>query len=301
MKKRSTIFYALALAAMSGLSIAGCTQTDTVATPPGAPGMLMAQSINATTIGLMWTRGTNDTGPDSVYQGATLLNVISGTGSAMNVSSLQEQTSYTFTVRTAGGTTNAVTWMTAERTNGLRIYETADPSTSDPSGLSVGPMMASTINLANGATADFVLESYAGDPTLPSGISLVSSNVHNAAWRDTKVNGKAFYVVGGLNNNFSMTDYKTSMDTATMNAFDIPNDAVYATKGSAIFVVKTSDNHLALVEVVPDASGKLYGTDANSHKYVTVNVSYQAKVNTGYASRPHTSQPVGPVVRRSAR
>ncbi len=298
MKKRSTIFYALALAAMSGLYFAGCTQTDTVATPPGAPGMLMAQSVNATTIALMWTRGTGDAGMDTVYQGATVLGPVSG--SAMNVTSLQEQTAYTFTVRTAGGTTNAVIWMTAERTNGLRIYETSDPSTSDPSGISVGPTIATTINLANGASADFILESYSGDPMLPSGISLVASNVHNAAWRDTKVNGKALYVPGGLNSNFAMTDYKTSMDTITMNAFDVPDDATYATKGSAIIVVKTSDNHLALVEIVPDASGKLYSV-SNGHKYITVNVSYQAAVNTGYASRPHTSQPVGPVVRRSAR
>ncbi|MDP4200148.1 MAG: hypothetical protein Q8922_12295 [Bacteroidota bacterium] len=304
MNKSKTNLYTLALIASAifgSFYVAGCTSTTSpgTTTPPGAPGALMVLAKNSNTISLMWTRGSGDVDADTVYQGTSLLGTTSG--SAMDVTSLQEQTAYTFIVHTAGGNTNSITWMTAERTNGLRIYEVADPSSSDPSGLSLGPQMAMTLPLSQGAAADFVLESYANDPTLPSGISLVASNVHSSGWRDTKVSGKANYIVGGLANNFRSSDYKTEMDTASQNAFDLPNDAVYGTKGSAIIVVKTQDNHLALVEIVPDPStGKLYSVNGAGYKYVTVNVSYQLATNTGYAARPRPAHS-GPIVRMSAR
>jgi hypothetical protein len=309
MNKLTTILSRLAMLGMASLTVASCTTETT--TPPatttaGAPTSIMALSKNSTTVSIEWTRASDDNTPDTVIamNGSTVASsAISGsTDTKWDVTGLTEGTAYVFSVHSTGGSSPTITWMTAERTSTVSIYETGDPSSSDPSGLVLASATnggTQAISLSGALNADLVLGSFV-DNTLPSGISLVAGNVHNVAWSDTKINGRGDYILGGLDNNYRATDYTNDMDTATLNAYDIPNDAVYNTKGSRVLIVKTADTHLALVEVVPDPStGLLYRTNATGYKYVVVNVSYQAVVNTPYAGRPHPTH-TGIVARSSA-
>ncbi|HET6402767.1 MAG TPA: hypothetical protein VFH95_15390, partial [Candidatus Kapabacteria bacterium] len=87
----------------------------------------------------------------------------------------------------------------------------------------------------------------------------------------------------------SATDFSTQLGRITAgNTYDLPNDAVYATKGSRVLLVKTQDGNFAKIEIVPDATtGQLY-SGSGTNKYVTVNVSYQPTAGQPYAARPHS-------------
>lgn len=276
--------------------------TYMILTPPSG---LMVNAASATSIGAEWTRDPNDVGYDTIVA-TTLAGTIAGTpaattGSNGTVTGLSEGVQYNISIHIGTGASSSITWMTAERTTGIKIYEKADPSSSDPSGL----VLASTadggvtaIPLSGASNADFVLDDVA---SLPSGISLESGAVLNAQWNDMKVNPNANYVPGGLNKYYRNTDYTADIAAATVNSFDIPDDAGYGSKGSRVLICQTADGNLALVEVVPDATtGQLYSTTTDGFKYVTLNISYQSQVDEFYARRGRPRTGTGTVPRMSA-
>ena len=304
MNKLTTILSRLAMLGLASLTVASCTSTTSPGTTTaGAPTNIMALSKTSTSVSIEWTR-SNDNTPDTVItmNGSSVVSsTVSGaTDTRIDVSGLTEDIPYTFSVHSTGGSSSSITWMTAERTTGIKVYETSDPSTSDPSGLILASAAnggVRAISTTGASNADFVLESY---PGVLDTVSLVAGIVHNFNWNDTKVNERGDYIVGGLNNNFRSTNYGQDMNTASASAYDIPFDAIYNTKGSRVLIVRTSDDHLALVEVVPNPStGSLYYTNATGYKYVVLNVSYQAVANTPYAGRPHSTH-TGAVARSSA-
>ncbi len=264
----------------------------------GPPTNLMVNSASATSIGAKWTRGAGDNGADTIVamNGSTVAGTaIVSSGSTGVVTGLSEGISYSISVHTSSGATSGISWMTAQRSTGITIYESGDPSASDPSALVLASNATDAIPLTGASNADFVLQS---DGSVPSGITFEAGAVRNGAWNDDKINGRGDYIVGGLNNDYRSTDYRNDMDTASANAYDIPNSGDYRTQGSRVLIVKTQDAHLALIEIQPDpTTGNLYSTNAAGYKYITVNVSYQSAVNQPYAARPH--RPAGGLVPKS--
>ena len=288
---KRTLFSSLALATLGGLLFSSCTNSTSPNNPVvGAPSNVMASSTSATSISIEWTRGSSDTGPDTIIvssANATTTTPTGATDSKATLTGLSEGTPYTITVASTGGR-SSITWMTAQRYTGIKIYETSDPSPLDPSALVLASNATDAIAESAATNADFVLKT---ESSVSSGISLEAGAVIDGSWNDNKVNGRGDYIVGGLSNDYRSTDYTQDMDTASVNAYDVPNDAVYATKGSRVLIVKQQDpalgTHLALIEIVPDAAtGKLYSTNASGYKYITVNISYQSVVNQPYAARP---------------
>src|SRR4051812_18318009 len=122
MKKISTILSRLALAALVAGAFAACTTETGPGTTTSTPTGVMAHSVDATTIAVMWTRASGDAGLDTVVVNGT--PVLPGTSaSAATVTGLTTGTVYTITVKGGGGTSSGITWMTANRTDGLQIFE----------------------------------------------------------------------------------------------------------------------------------------------------------------------------------
>ncbi|MFI5201200.1 MAG: hypothetical protein ACHQNE_02290, partial [Candidatus Kapaibacterium sp.] len=201
---------------------------------------------------------------------------------------------YTITVVSSGGSSNSVTWMTAIRTSGLQLYQF---SSGQRSGLQLngpgGQAAVVSASSSNIGTMDFYLEDVQHDNTITTTSSLSFEgaqflNTTGETWRNSYIDVPDRYVVGGLDADYSASDFSTQLGRITAgNAYDIPDDAVYATKGSRVLIVKTQDGNLAKIEVVPDpTTGKLY-SGSGTNKYVTVNVSYQPIAGQPYAARPH--------------
>jgi hypothetical protein len=272
-----------------------------------APSAMMVLSVSSTSIGATWTRGSGDLGVDTIVamNGSSVAGTaLVASGNTGAVTGLADGTVYTISVRNATGTTNSIQWMTADRTPNLQIFESGDPSATDPSALILGTNSKAS-SLSGLSTADFVLETIS-DPTVPSNISFVAGVVHNSAWGDTKVDASASdhpdYLVGGLNADYTATNYQADQAASSANSYDIPDDNGYTAKGSRILITTTANGNLALVEIIPDPSGTLYSTNASGYKYVTVNVSYQNTPNQPYAARGHAQiHYTGPIPRKSAK
>ncbi len=264
------------------------------------PTNLMVNAMSASSIGAKWTRDASDYGDDTIVamNGSTVVSSTPTMASNGIVTGLAEGTVYSISIHMSSGATASIPWMTAERTTGIKIYEKADPDAGDPSALVLAANGTGAVSLTGATNADFVLDD---DASLPSGISFEAGAVFNALWNDTRVNPNANYIVGGLNNDYRGTDYSQDIIAANDNAYNLPNDASYGTKGSAVLTCQTASGNLALIEIVPDANtGMLYSTTADGYKYVTVNVSYQSVVNTPYAGRGHARGGMGTVERISA-
>lgn len=149
---------------------------------------------------------------------------------------------------------------------------------------------------ANSGTMDFYLEDIQHDNTItsPSGISFEGAQFLNggsATYRTSYFDeNDNTYLVGGLNADYSVTNYSTQLaaiGSTQGNAYDIPNDAVYATKGSRILLAQTQDGNFAKIEIVPDPNTGMLYSGSGTNKYVTINVSYQPSVSQPYAGRGH--------------
>ncbi len=296
MNKLTTVLSRLAIAALAatagGFLFASCTNPSSPATTVGAPTNLMALSKDANSISIMWTRGANDTAAETVSVSSngttTSTQQEPASVSSLNLTGLTAGTVYTITVASSGGS-SSITWMTATRTTGLTIWETAGTSASQPSALQLSGSdgFAHAISSNDAANVDFVLHSFP-TTTVPSGISLETAEAFDQTYSHLLyINGAPYYVPGGLDANYRSTPYP---DTATSAAYDIPNDASYDTTGSRVLIVETSDHHLALVQIVPQSNGQLYGTSGGA-KFITVNVSYQTATSEPYAARPHALRP----------
>ncbi len=267
------------------------------------PTGLMVHSNDKASIAAEWTRGAGDVGVDTIVamSGGTVVSTKPSSSSMDVVSGLSEGESYDISIHTGTtGTDPTITWMTAERTMGLKIYESGDPNASDRSGLLLDENgSAQTESISGASSADFVLATVSA---AAAGISFESGGVYRSGWDVTDIDPNPNYIVGGLDSAWRTADYSTELNIATtttplVNSYDIPATML---TGSRVLICQTASGNLALIEIVPDPlTGLLYSIDANSHKYVTVNVSYQSQADSPYAARgrPHNA---GPVERISA-
>jgi hypothetical protein len=253
---------------------------------------LMALSLSATSIALEWTRDPADAGIDTVVatNGGVTLTVLPTTASAATITGLTEGTGYTFSVHN-GLISPSISWMTARRTTGLKIYEYSSPN---PAGLQLngadGHAHVLNVTSQNLSSLDFLLDDVQRDPTItsPSGLAFEGPQIFDATLRSTFIDQAGRYVVGGLDADFSSFDFSSFFNGShTANEFDLPATFDFNTRGSRVLLVATSDGHFAKVEVVPNpTTGQLYsGTGTN--RFITVNVSYQSAVGQPYAGRPH--------------
>jgi hypothetical protein len=257
-----------------------------------APTGIMANSLSATSVGVEWT--TSDPAIASIVatpvgSGSPITISASGSGATKaTVTGLTAGTAYTFAVNTTGMPSTAITWAGAARSATVRIYETNDPSSSDPSGLSliVGSVQAFGTSTSAGhqASIDVVLSS---DNTSASGITLVSAGVTGSGipptlsgLRMTTFNDNSVLVTGGLDADYYSSDL-AALFALGNNTADIPT----GTSPSEIIRVKTTDHFYARLEIVPQADGTLYGTNAGGYKFVDVIVSEQSTALLPYAAR----------------
>jgi len=282
MKTISTILSRLALAALVAGAFAACTTEDAPGTGGGVATNLMAHSLSPTSIALMWTRNANDVSSDTIYVDGVASQTVAAPTSTTTVT-VTAGVPHALSVHSTGGSSTALTWMGATVTKNITVWETAGTGSGQPSALQLnGPSGAQAVSSSSASSVDFVLHSISGDPTLPSGISFETTEAFDATYPHVNyIDGAANYIPGGLDNSWRSTPYP---DTGTSAAYDLPLDN--QNRGSRVLVVRTSDNHTALVEIQQQANGQLYGTSGGV-KFVTVNVSYQTVAGQKYAGRPH--------------
>ncbi len=302
---KRTVFSGLALAAVGGFLFSSCTNSTSPGTTVGAPSNLMALSQDATHIGIRWTRGANDTASEKIV----LTNTTTGTTDTVPTTATQTEASllvnsgtlYTIAVASSGGQSPSLQWMGADRTGDLQIYQF---TSAQMSGLQLngsdGQAHVVSASSANAGIMDFYLEDVENDPTITvsSGISFEGAQFLNgtssATYRTSLMDGAQRYIPGGLDSDFSATNFQKTLDTASTPNYDIPNDAAYGSRGARVLLVKTQDGNFAKIAIEPNASGKLYSVDANGDKYITVSVSYQPSTGQPYASRPRPASSVRP-------
>jgi hypothetical protein len=301
MKKLTIILSSLTLAAVAGFFFSSCTsETAATSTGIGAPTNVMALSGSSTSISIEWTRASGDTAIDSVIVSNGSLSTATATtntATSVNISGLSAGTVYTISVASAGARSSSISWMTATRTTGLKLYQFSSNGFSalelNGSGGQATVVSASAVNAP---LIDFYLEDFQHDPTITtaSGISFEGAQFLNGGavtYRTSYFdNNDVTYLVGGLDADYSATDFSTQIAAIAStqgNAYDVPNDAVYLTKGSRILLSETATNNFAKIEIVPDQTTHMLYSGSGVDKYVTVNVSYQTVVGKPYAARAH--------------
>ncbi len=252
-------------------------------------------------INVEWTRGAGDNGTDTliVMDGDTVINAgITSAGLSTNSAvGLLPGIAYTIIIASTGGRTAGLQWMTAVYTAGLQLYEF---SSTNPSGLQLnGPGSSATVVSAikaNAGSMDFFLDDFQNNDSILSAsqISFEGAqflNGNGTTWRNSYFDRNVFYVPGGLTNYYTPTNFAALIDSINApnelqgNDFDIPADAIYGTKGSAILLCETADGNFAKIEIVPDPNTGMLYSGSGTDKYITVNVSYQPIANQPYAAR----------------
>jgi hypothetical protein len=294
-------------------SSGGVSSVLIVTTNP--PSGLEALSLDSATISVAWIRAQGDASADTIIATSSVgpsvsIPVASPGAGPISIPKLSEGAVYSISIHSTAGFTPPLQWMTAERTRGIKIYETNDTGSIHSSALIFGTHNTHASSLAGLTNADFVLESIT-DATVPSRISLVSGKVYNPSWTDvTSIDPDSNYIAGGLDFNYRSTDYQADQAKSIgTNSYDIPNDNNEGTSGfNRILIATTSNGNLALVEIVPDTVTFMpYSNDTSRnssgvpYKYITVNVSYQSVQNQPYAARGRKrNTPSEPVRRVSA-
>ncbi len=255
-------------------------------TVPGIPFKLMVNAMSVSSIGAKWSRGISDNGVDTIVamNGTTVVSTatVSAPDTTGVVTGLSEGVQYGISIHMSTGISDTITWMTAERTPGIKIYEMAD-TLGDPRGLQLTAPAAKAIVLPGAVKPDLVL---AEDTAVPSRLSLDAGDSANANGNATMINPNYIFVRGGLNNNYRDSNYTSSLSAVTVTPIVIPNDSGDTLRGSLVLMCQTVNSNLALIEIVPDATtSRLYSISSNGFKYITVNVSYQNAANTPYAGR----------------
>ncbi len=250
-------------------------------TVPGLPTSIFVNAMSPNSIGVTWARGAGDTAADTIVamNNNTVVSTAIVKGDTGIVTGLSEMTSYDISVHVITGVSSAITWMTAERFNGIKIYEWADSTSGDPRGLQLAANATQAVVLPGASNPDFVL---ANDSTVTSHLVLQSGDSIDPAWKNMNVDPTYIFNDGGLNTYYRDTAYSFKVDST--HSVVIPGSKI---GGSLIFDCRTANGNLALIEIVPpDSTGLLYGI-SNGHKFITVNVSYQAQPNAPYAGRGH--------------
>jgi hypothetical protein len=303
MNKLTTLLSGLVLAGLASVTISSCTSSTSPGTTNTVQDNVSAQSHDANSIDVSWTRASGDTGPDTVVAtiGGTVANsvIVASPGNTAVVGGLSEGLLYSISVHSTSGTSaTPVLWMTARRSTTIRLYETADNTPGHFSGLDLANMKAVSVSGgANIGVTDFVLASW---PTadVASGLSLEAADAQRSGFssggRASIVDGSVYYVSGGIDNLYFTGNLRSLIDTVAtteFNSFDLPIDDGHSGQ-SAILLVRTADDHFALIQIVPQANGQLYGGTPGTN-YIDVVVSYQNTVDAPYASRAHINFPRG--------
>jgi hypothetical protein len=290
------------------MGLASCTEEDGVT--PGGNGVtgLSANAHSSTAINARWEGGSATdtlvaTANGVEFRSASVQTVTSGgtTFHAATVSGLTLGTDYVLTVRNASGTSSSLSWAPATRwpseantTQTVRLFSTAAPLASQPSGLviDVDGITAISTESADSASVDVVL-GYNASSSAP--IALLSPGVDGSGIIIGKRTNFAvpFNVAGGLDNDYytgPVTGLITVGSTG-ITAVDIVNRPAgsEALNTSVIVPFVTGDNRYGRIELVPQADGQVYGTMTSGSKtfeYVDLKVSYQTQVGKGYVARP---------------
>ena len=302
MKKLNIILSSLTLAAVAGFFFSSCTSTTAPGTTIGAPTNLMALSKSSTSISIEWVRASGDTAVDTVIfsdgTGASYATATSTTATSYTINGLSTNTVYTIWVGSAGARSSSIQWMTAVRTTGLKIYQF---SSLNQSGLQLnvpgGQAAVVSAVKANAGTMDFFLDDFQNNDSILSASQIAFEGSefldgNGPTWRNSFFDKHAMYIPGGIDDYYSASDFTNQIDSVNNpnlqgNEFDLPNDAVYATKGSAILLAETQDGNFAKIEIVPDAATGMLYSGSGTDKYITVNVSYQPTAGKPYAARGH--------------
>ncbi|MEO6939536.1 MAG: fibronectin type III domain-containing protein, partial [Candidatus Kapaibacterium sp.] len=170
---------------------------------------LLVDALSSTSIGVRWTRASDDLTADTVYAvtsvGDSSSVIASSSSSSAILTGLQGQKAYTITVHSFGGTSTGITWATADRYAPVRIYETSAPGRQ--SGLSLTPGAVTSLSVALVATQGLVDLSLATDLTVHgSNISLESAGVAGSGiptgLRSVLLGDDAYIVRGGLDSDY---------------------------------------------------------------------------------------------------
>ncbi|MEO6939537.1 MAG: fibronectin type III domain-containing protein [Candidatus Kapaibacterium sp.] len=287
-----SIFAALAAVGFAGSS---CT-TEPGGTTTNPPTNVMVNSLSSTSIGVKWTRASNDVTADTVWAissvGDTSSLITTSTASSVILTNLASQKAYTITIRTSGGASAGMMWATADRYATVRLYETADPAPGHPSGLSLTPGAVVALSTAVTANQPLIDLSLASDVTVPvTFISLESAGVTGSGiptgLRSVLIGDAAYIVRGGLDSDYYSGDLSTKF-SANNTAQDFSGAAATTVVGGGdlIVLVKTSTGHYGRLAILRQADGNLYTTDGTGRHAIDVVVSLQSGgLTLPYASR----------------
>jgi hypothetical protein len=287
-----SIFAALAAVGFAGSS---CT-TEPGGTTTNPPTNVMVNSLSSTSIGVKWTRASNDVTADTVWAissvGDTSSLITTSTASSVILTNLASQKAYTITIRTSGGASAGMMWATADRYATVRLYETADPAPGHPSGLSLTPGAVVALSTAVTANQPLIDLSLASDVTVPvTFISLESAGVTGSGiptgLRTVLLGDAAYIVRGGLDSDYYSGDLSTKFSTNN-NAQDFTGVAATNVVGGGdmIIPVKTSTGHYGRLAILRQADGNLFTTDGAGRHAIDVVVSLQSGgLTLPYASR----------------
>jgi hypothetical protein len=303
----SLLTMAVAMGLTFGLS--SCTEEDNPIVPGiSAPTNVMVNTLDANQISAIWTRGSDDTGVDTLIvrnanSGARAGTAVAFAGtSTATVNGLSANTLYTVSVASADNESAGIEWATAARSGKIKLWETAGTGAGQPSGLIIGPSTHGTVAAAlsvshpDAALIDIVL---ATDPSVPNSlISFQSAHTIGSQLPDndsTNFADTVYYVSGGLNNDYYSSGFGSRI--TTKGFYD--QFSLAPLNSSAICLVRTQSGYYARIEIVPQADGKLWNVNGSDQRSIDVIVSYQSLPNKPYASRPAGKRIGGSVPKRA--
>jgi hypothetical protein len=300
MKLRLLSFSLGALLLAAGAFITGCTQTDT----PGTGSSNYTDTygdISGLTVGQTYQFGISGGNSGTMITGVSSYSGTATSGTVRvfwsRASGDSNRITPTATVGSTAGS-NIIVWAPASSSGTFRLYETADPSSSHPSGLVLGTTAhTASISGAEASNLDLVLGTDASQPTTQPGLSLVSPDDGRSlipvgvSVKSTDFASSADIVKGGL----PMDKLSSSITFSASGSYDI--SSAFRDSSSAIIAVRTQDGHYARVEIVPQAASTtfqgntghfLWGDTGGlpSYRFVDLNVTYQPTANLAYAGRP---------------
>jgi hypothetical protein len=298
MKLRLSVFQLSAMLLLTGAFFSGCTQTNSPTTSGQtysdtfrdvdnlSPNQLYAFSVSG------GSSGTVITAVSAYKTGTVRVFWTRASGDSSNVSVNAQ------TVSSPTPISGSIIWAPIYLTSMVRVYETADSSSSQPSGLVLGQTShAASISGSEKDNIDLVLATDNSLKQIPF-LSLIAADVQGSGingGKATDIGNNAYQTKAGLVGNKFTTDIAGLVPTQSgnrINSFDIPGNI--SDSSSIILLMRTSDGHYARVEIIPQpavgGNNYLWG-DTNpggkpSYRFIDVNVTYQTIFDGGYVGRP---------------
>ncbi|MEP7234669.1 MAG: hypothetical protein ABI778_05170 [Ignavibacteriota bacterium] len=306
MKLRLLSFSASAMLLAAGAFFSGCTPTDS---PSTGDGTTKVASASGTDTYLDITGLSANTQYEFKVVGSSSTTTITGFSSYTN------NTIRVFWSRGAGDVTPDTVvykaastadagfylWATADMTvtpnpSGIfRIYETADLAAGHGSGLILGPTTkVVSISGADKPNVDLLL--LTDNSVAAPFLTLISADASGliTPGHTTLLGDNPYNVAGGLAMQHSLTDISSKFLTSAN--YEVIRSNIFD-NSSIVLYVKTSDNHYARLEIVPQTvkttfngnSGNFLWGDTGgtpSTRFIDVKVTYQPTTNWGYVGRP---------------